>query len=94
MSKTHHTAEDLRREQGLHVLGGEEDGDEGGHADEAGKDGPAVAEALRDVAVDEEADDLAAVDTIGETALPLGGDLPCPVRELLAVFPVELIEGN
>lgn len=54
-------AEDLGGEQGLDVLGGEEDGGEGGDEDEAGEDGVAVAEALRDVAVDEEADDFADV---------------------------------
>ena len=65
--------EDLGGQQGLDVLRGEEDGGPGGDEDEAGHDGVSVAEALRDVAVDEEADDLADVGAVAEAGLPLRG---------------------
>jgi len=53
------SAQDLSNEEGLNVGRCEEDGGEGSNEDEAGHDGVAIAKALRDEAVDEEADDFA-----------------------------------
>lgn len=88
------TAENLGDQQGLDVLRGEEDGDEAGEANKGGDDGPAVAETLRDVAVDEEADDFADGDAVGEAGLPGGRDFVGSVGLELAEFLVELGEGE
>lgn len=76
-----------------HVFRGEEDGREADDQRQAGHDRVAVAEALGDVAVDEEADDLADVGAVRETGLPACWDLVRSIREFGAVFPVELREA-
>jgi hypothetical protein len=81
---------DLQVNDGLRC---EEDSDETADQHKAGHDRVAVAKALRDVAIDEQAEDLAHVGTVAKTGLPGRRDLVSAIGQLVSVFLVELGEA-
>ena len=65
------TTENLRREEGLNILGCEKDGRPCTDQDETGHDGVPISESLRGPPVDEETDDLTHGGTVAQSGLPL-----------------------
>ncbi len=86
--------EQLASDEGADVGCEEEDEDEAHGGRETGHQGAAVSKALRDDAVDEEADDLAAGHGVGHGCLPFGVEAVLAVGHDMAILLVERRVGE